>query len=98
MGKITRKLHDSIREFQDNISPRLKNLPVNELPEATDKLQWVIEKTEEAASRTIGLVEKHLGYQEKTSKIISQIETIFARKDRIPTDLDQERPGLSQAT
>ena len=92
VGKITRKLHDSIRDFQENISPRLKNLPVNELPEATDKLQWVIGKTEEAASRTISLVEKHLGYQGKTSKIISQIETIF-KENHIPSDLDQN--GLS---
>ncbi len=92
VGKITRKLHDSIRDFQENISPRLKNLPVNELPEATDKLEWVIGKTEEAASRTINLVEKHLGYQEKTSKIINQIETIF-KENTIPADLDQN--GLS---
>ena len=89
VGKTTRKLHDSIREFQENISPRLKNLPVNELPEATDKLQWVIEKTEEAASRTISVVEKHLGYQEKTSKIITQIEKCF-EKNHIPTDLDEK--------
>ena len=92
VGKITRKLHDSIREFQENISPRLKNLSVNKLPEATDKLQWVIEKTEEAASRTIGLVEKHLGYQGKTSKIINQIEKCFA-ENRILTDLDEKDLG-----
>jgi chemotaxis protein CheZ len=95
VGKITRKLHDSIREFQENISPRLKNLPVNELPEATDRLQWVIEKTEEAASRTIGLVEKHLGYREKTAKIIHQIETIIQEKC-VPSDLDQEGLGYLQ--
>jgi chemotaxis protein CheZ len=92
VGKITRKLHDSILDFQENISPRLKNLPVNELPDATDKLQWVIGKTEEAASRTISLVEKHLGYQGKTSKIISQIETIL-KENRMPSDFDQN--GLS---
>jgi len=89
VGKITRKLHDSIQEFQENISPRLKNLPMNELPEATDKLQWVIEKTEEAASRTISLVEKHLGCQEKTSKIINQIEKYFT-ENRIPADLNEK--------
>ncbi|HMK65080.1 MAG TPA: protein phosphatase CheZ, partial [Thermodesulfobacteriota bacterium] len=49
VGKITRKLHDSLREFQSAINPRLQNLPVGELPEASDKLQWVIKKTEEAA-------------------------------------------------
>jgi chemotaxis regulatin CheY-phosphate phosphatase CheZ len=77
VGKITRKLHDSIREFQDNISPRLKRLPVDQLPEASDKLQWVINKTEEAASLTINLVEKHLGYQEKATKMITRLESIF---------------------
>jgi chemotaxis regulatin CheY-phosphate phosphatase CheZ len=87
VGKITRKLHDSIREFQENISPRLKNLPISELPEATDKLQWVIEKTEEAASRTISLVEKHLSYQEKTSKIINQLEILFTENNLLK-DLD----------
>lgn len=80
VGKITRKLHDSIREFQENISPRLKNLPVNELPEATDKLQWVIDKTEEAASHTITLVEKHLGNQEKAARMIGELEGIFKEK------------------
>jgi chemotaxis regulatin CheY-phosphate phosphatase CheZ len=77
VGKITRKLHDSIREFQDNINPRLKRLPVDQLPEASDKLQWVINKTEEAASLTINLVEKHLGYQEETTKVINRLESIF---------------------
>jgi chemotaxis regulatin CheY-phosphate phosphatase CheZ len=80
VGKITRKLHDSIREFQENISPRLKNLPVNELPDATDKLQWVIHKTEEAASRTITLVEKHLTGQEKVAGVITQLEAALGRK------------------
>jgi chemotaxis regulatin CheY-phosphate phosphatase CheZ len=74
VGKITRKLHNSLREFQENINPRLKNLPVSELPDASDKLQWVINKTEEAAERTITLVEKHLGYQEKVSAIIKQLQ------------------------
>jgi chemotaxis protein CheZ len=75
VGKITRKLHDSLREFQSAINPRLQNLPVGELPEASDKLQWVIKKTEEAAERTISLVEKHMGGQEEVSKYILQLES-----------------------
>lgn len=75
VGKITRKLHNSIREFQDNISPRLKRLPVDQLPDASDKLQWVIEKTEEAASRTINLVEKHFGYQDENAKALDLLES-----------------------
>jgi chemotaxis regulatin CheY-phosphate phosphatase CheZ len=80
VGKITRKLHDSIREFQIAINPRLQNLPIGELPEASDKLQWVIKKTEEAAERTISLVEKHLESQEEVSKFILQLETSLKEK------------------
>jgi chemotaxis protein CheZ len=77
VGKITRKLHNSLREFQNNITPRLKSLPVDQLPEASDKLQWVIQKTEEAASQTLNLVEKHLGYQDKTTKVINHLEKVL---------------------
>jgi len=84
VGKITQKLHGSIREFQENMRPRFKHLPVSELPDATDKLQWVINKTEEAASRTITLVEKHLGNQEKVAEIIVQLEAALGRTGALP--------------
>src|SRR4030042_4827006 len=83
VGKRTKKLHKSIRKFQESISPRLKNLPVNELPEANDKLQWVINRTEEAASRTISLVEKHLGNQENSTQRIHQLEGVLKKSGLI---------------
>jgi len=88
VGKITRKLHNSLKEFQNNITPRLKSLPVDQLPDASDKLQWVIQKTEDAASQTLNLVEKHLGYQDQTAKVIQRLETVlqehqgFTEEDR----------------
>ncbi|MBA4392069.1 MAG: hypothetical protein C0407_00790 [Desulfobacca sp.] len=91
VGKITRKLHNSLREFQDNISPRLKSLPVDQLPDASDKLQWVINKTEEAASQTLNLVEKHLSYQEKTTQAINRIESFFTNNDGLK---DEDRAAL----
>ncbi|MEW6184283.1 MAG: protein phosphatase CheZ [Thermodesulfobacteriota bacterium] len=88
VGKITRKLHDSIKEFQDTIRPRLQDMPINELPQANDKLNWVIQKTEEAASRTISLVEKHLLYLDKSSSLIRCLEG-WKRENRIPSELDR---------
>jgi chemotaxis protein CheZ len=88
VGKITRKLHDSIKEFQDTIRPRLQDMPVSELPQANDKLNWVIQKTEEAASRTISLVEKHLLYLDQSSPSIRRLEE-WRREDRLPADLDR---------
>jgi chemotaxis protein CheZ len=89
VGKITRKLHDSLREFQSAINPRLQNLPVGELPEASDKLQWVIKKTEEAAERTISLVERHMEGQEEVSKCILQLESSL--KEREPLNEENVR-------
>lgn len=60
VGKITRKLHDSIKSFKEAIDPKLKDIAVSEMPCAIDRLQFVIDKTEEAANRTMGIVEKYI--------------------------------------
>jgi chemotaxis signal transduction protein/chemotaxis regulatin CheY-phosphate phosphatase CheZ len=60
VGKITRKLHDAIRSFKEAVDPRLKDLTQAEIPNAVDKLQFVIDKTEEAANRTMNVVEKYI--------------------------------------
>ncbi len=60
VGKITRKLHDSIRSFKEALDPKLKDLTISEMPNAVDKLHFVIEKTEEAANKTMGIVEKYV--------------------------------------
>lgn len=60
VGKVTRKLHDSIRSFKEALDPRLKDLTISEMPNAVDKLHFVIEKTEEAANKTMGIVEKYV--------------------------------------
>ncbi|MCL4458275.1 MAG: protein phosphatase CheZ [Nitrospirae bacterium] len=70
VGKVTRKLHDSIRSFKEALDPRLKDMAVTDMPNAVDKLQFVIEKTEEAANKTMGIVEKYiLGMDELASHI-----------------------------
>ncbi|MFO0752709.1 MAG: protein phosphatase CheZ [Thermodesulfovibrionales bacterium] len=59
VGKVTRKLHDSIRSFKEALDPKLRGLAEKEMPNAIDRLQFVIEKTEEAANKTMGIVEKY---------------------------------------
>jgi chemotaxis signal transduction protein/chemotaxis regulatin CheY-phosphate phosphatase CheZ len=60
VGKITRKLHDSIKSFKEAIDPRIKDMTRTEIPNAVDKLQYVIDKTEEAANKTMSVVEKYI--------------------------------------
>lgn len=60
VGKVTRKLHDSIKTFKEALDPRLKNIAITDMPSAIDRLEFVIDKTEEAANKTMGIVEKYI--------------------------------------
>jgi chemotaxis protein CheZ len=59
VGKITRKLHDSLDDFKGAIDSGLQRLTESDVPNAVDKLQFVITKTEDAANKTMGIVERY---------------------------------------
>ena len=56
VGKITRKLHDAL----DALDPKIKELATLGMPNAIDRLQFVIDQTEEATNKTLELVEKYI--------------------------------------
>lgn len=68
VGRITRKLHDSLRNFKEAIDPRVKEIATIDMPNAIDRLQFVIEKTEEAANQTLGIVEQYILQMDDFSK------------------------------
>ncbi len=55
VSKITRQLHDSLNDFR--LNPRVGKLVNDEIPHAKDRLNFVIEKTEIAANRTMSAVD-----------------------------------------
>jgi chemotaxis protein CheZ len=60
VGKVARKLHDSLKSFREAIDPRLKEMATEHMPKAVDQLEMVINKTEEAANKTMEIVEKYI--------------------------------------
>ncbi len=74
IGRVTRKLHDSLRSFKEAIDPKLRDMAILEMPNAVDRLQFVIEKTEEAANRTMGIVEKYILSMDELSSHIRKIK------------------------
>lgn len=60
VGKVTRKLHDTVKSFKESIDPKLSELAKNDMPNAVDRLRFVITKTEEAANKTMSIVEKYI--------------------------------------
>jgi chemotaxis protein CheZ len=55
IGKLTRQLHDSLNNFQ--VDSRLSDLATGDIPDAKERLNFVIERTEEAANKTMDAVE-----------------------------------------
>ena len=74
VGKVTRKLHDALKAFHDSIDPRLKDLAINDMPNAKDKLEFVIKSTEEAANKTMGIVEKYITSMDTLSGHINKLQ------------------------
>jgi chemotaxis protein CheZ len=60
VGKVTRKLHDTLREFRSALDPRLRVIADSEIPDAVDRLQVVMDRTEDAANTTMEVIERHL--------------------------------------
>lgn len=74
VGKVTRKLHDSILSFKESLDPRLKDMTEHEMPNVVERLNFVIDKTKEAADNTMGIAEKYLMMMDDLSSRIKQLE------------------------
>lgn len=55
IGKLTRQLHDSMSNFQ--IDSRINDLANADIPDAKERLNYVISRTEDAANKTMDAVE-----------------------------------------
>lgn len=58
VGKLTRQLHDALGSFRDD--ERISDIAESRIPDARERLNYVIEKTEESAHRTLNAVEDAL--------------------------------------
>ncbi len=75
IGNVTRKLHNSLRDFKNALDPRIKQLADEEVPSAVDSLEFVIGKTEEAANKTMSIVEKHLTALDEIADHVQKIRS-----------------------
>lgn len=80
VGKITRTLHDSLEEFKGSIDNGLQRLTKDDVPNAIDRLQFVITKTEDAANKTMGIVER---YFEESGEFSMQIDNLTGNDESV---------------
>mgnify|MGYP006283231497 CR=1 FL=1 len=63
VGRMTREVHDTLRSFAED--ERLGALAQDEMPDARDRLRYVITLTEQAATRTLSITEEASPMAEK---------------------------------
>lgn len=73
VGKVARKLNDSLKAFKESLDPRLKEMAVEQMPRAVDQLETVIARTEEAATKTMDIVEKYVLEMDNLANHIREI-------------------------
>lgn len=84
--EITRNLHETLEEFGSD-STLLKHTK-HDLPDASERLQYVIDSTEEASSKTLSAAENIVAVLEK---IDSQIDV-----PEIKADLDEAKQQVTE--
>ena len=71
VGKLTRQLHDSLADFR--LDPRLNDIAKTEIPDARDRLSYVIDKTESAANKTMDAVDSIQPLAEQLGDTLQQV-------------------------
>jgi chemotaxis protein CheZ len=71
IGALTRDLHDSLKQF--SLDQRLTEIAKDEIPDARDRLNYVIEKTELAANKTMDAVDCCLPIADNLNDCLQQV-------------------------
>lgn len=82
VGKLTRELHEALNAFR--FDSRLAELTEQDIPDATERLNYVMALTEQSANRTLTSVEKALprveGLSEGTRSLLERWQRFRARQ------------------
>lgn len=71
VGQLTRQLHNSLQEF--HLDPRIPDLAAHDIPDARERLNYVIDMTDRAANRTMDAVEASLPIADRLNDNIQQM-------------------------
>lgn len=75
VGRLTRQLHDSLADFK--LDPVLTNLVQEDIPDAKNRLNYVIQMTENAANKTMDAVEASLPIADHLTQQLTHILPVW---------------------
>jgi len=77
LGKLTRDLHEALNSFR--LDSRLAEIAQNEIPDAKERLNYVVSMTEQAAHRTLNAVEECLPKAEHLSRHARELSVAWTQ-------------------
>jgi chemotaxis protein CheZ len=89
VGKMTRQLHDSLNSFRQDA--RIDALAEQEIPDARERLSYVIKMTQKSADRTLNAVEETLPMADKIAERADNLGQAWGRFKRRELSVDQFR-------
>lgn len=87
VGKLTRQLHSALIDFQ--VDSRLIELANTDIPDAKERLNYVIDMTEQAANKTMDAVEESLPLANALSANIQAVKPVWDRLMRRDIELSE---------
>lgn len=84
VGGLTRTLHDSIGELRDHLERQNYSVDTTNIPEATDKLERIIEMTFKAAEQTFRYMDKQTEVLRQIKAELDALESLLS-KDALPS-------------
>ena len=87
IGKLTRQLHDSLTNFQ--VDSRLNDLATADIPDAKERLNYVITRTEEAANKTMDAVESIFPVVDNIAEQVRAVNPAWAKLMNNEIDLKE---------
>lgn len=89
LGKLTRELHDTLNSF--HLDARISSLTEHDIPDAKERLNYVITMTEQAAHRTLTAVEDSLPIAEELQRRANELHDKWQRFRRKDMDVNEFR-------
>ncbi len=87
IGKLTRQLHDSLTNFQ--LDSRLNDLATADIPDAKERLNFVITRTEEAANKTMDAVEAIFPVVDTIAEQVAAVNPLWTKLMNNELDLKE---------
>ena len=89
LGKLTRDLHDALRGFR--VDSEISHLAEKDIPDAKERLNYVITMTEQAADKTLTAVESSLTLSNELIERASRLQENWGRFRKRDMDVEEFR-------